>query len=498
MRRRLFTVAVVTATGFGLGGCGGCRRDADCGYNQHCAFEAESNQPGTCSPGCRSDLSCAADQSCSSGQCTRIPGCHSDSECNSGSVCSASRVCERKCNHLADPPCDPGSVCVPGDGARADTCRPGCTDNVDCSASSYCRPDPGGAAQCAPGCREDAGCSPGAWCQQGSCVLSKFVGLALDAKRVYYATEGANSGVVGSLPKSGGAATILASGLIRAYAVAVDGTSVYWTSSGAGPDFHVAAMSGAVMKAPLAGGNATTLASGLACPSALTVDGTSIYWVDGDRLMNAPVEGGPSRVLARWTSPFVEPCGTSGGPPLPVVPNGIAVDRTSVYFTTGITPLAFGAAPSGVSGMVMKVPLGGGDPVALASGLTSPTSVVIDGTSVYWVDRDRRSLRGNLMRAPLSGGSASTILSQPCSPFGLALDTADVYFTSVCGDELLGRVPTSGGYAELFTENPDHVTPGAIATDATSVYWTDWSLLEARVMKIAKASGASSVLASTP
>jgi hypothetical protein len=37
-------------------------------------------------------------------------------------------------------------------------------------------------------------------------------------------------------------------------------------------------------------------------------------------------------------------------------------------------------------GVVMKVPLDGGAPTRLASGLSSPTSIAVDDTSVYWAD----------------------------------------------------------------------------------------------------------------
>jgi hypothetical protein len=45
-------------------------------------------------------------------------------------------------------------------------------------------------------------------------------------------------------------------------------------------------------------------------------------------------------------------------------------------------------------GTVVKVPLGGGAPIVLASGQDSPASIAVDATSVTWVNEDG----GNVMR----------------------------------------------------------------------------------------------------
>jgi hypothetical protein len=37
-------------------------------------------------------------------------------------------------------------------------------------------------------------------------------------------------------------------------------------------------------------------------------------------------------------------------------------------------------------GLVLKVPLSGGNPLSLASGLAAPRDIAIDATSVYWVN----------------------------------------------------------------------------------------------------------------
>ena len=82
-----------------------------------------------------------------------------------------------------------------------------------------------------------------------------------------------------SVWSDGGAPIVLASGQVFPNAIAVDATSVYWTT-GSG---------GSVMKVPLTGGVPTTLASGQATPDGIAVDATSVYWVNSGVL--DPIKG---------------------------------------------------------------------------------------------------------------------------------------------------------------------------------------------------------------
>ncbi len=71
-----------------------------------------------------------------------------------------------------------------------------------------------------------------------------------------------------SVPISGGTPTTLASGQDNPGNMVVDDTSVYWANN---------STPGAIVKVPIAGGAPITLAAGVE-PWGIAVDATSVYW----------------------------------------------------------------------------------------------------------------------------------------------------------------------------------------------------------------------------
>ena len=139
--------------------------------------------------------------------------------------------------------------------------------------------------------------------------------VAVDAANAYWVTYATPGGVVMKVSLSGGTPVPLATQQNRAAPIAVDGTSVYWSSANA-----------TVGEVPLDGGALTTLVSGsspslASLPFSIAVDGTSVYWTDqvGGTVSKVSVEGGTVVTLATGQS----------------APGAIAVDGTSVYWTNG-------------------------------------------------------------------------------------------------------------------------------------------------------------------
>ena len=132
--------------------------------------------------------------------------------------------------------------------------------------------------------------------------------------------------------------------------IAIDGAHIYWTFSG-DPD----PTAGKILSLPLSGaGMPSSVVTGLDDPWAIAADASGIYWQDyGDGNVTHATADGSANTLA--TNQFA---GTT-----------IAIDESSVYFAA--------------AGKLSKVPKAGGAPVVLAY-VPNVFDIAVDDTSVYW------------------------------------------------------------------------------------------------------------------
>ena len=144
-------------------------------------------------------------------------------------------------------------------------------------------------------------------------VTSPF---ASDAANLYWFSDNDSFGVkLFSMPKSGAAPTMLASGGGPPDGPAFDGTSLYWTTSGGWsaplPPSTVSSLASA------GSGTPAVLATALDTPGDLAVDADNVYFtLHYDRIMKLPKSGGTPTTLATQL----------------MRPTSLVLDDTSVYF----------------------------------------------------------------------------------------------------------------------------------------------------------------------
>jgi hypothetical protein len=189
---------------------------------------------------------------------------------------------------------------------------------------------------------------------------------------------------------------------------------------------------------------------------------------------------------------------------------GLAVDDQFVYYSQ-----------PGVS-RIMRVPLAGGGPFAVARNAATPIFLVKDGASLYWTDAE---VDGKIMKLDLADGAKPvTLIDGQTKPRALAVRDGYVYWTDVMdgtllrtldhltgpddaavrtasrlasglsvtingtvfgptdlilvgdyayvpdGHRLIQRVPLAGG--DLETVAMASGTPYGLASDGVSIYWT--------------------------
>ncbi len=251
---------------------------------------------------------------------------------------------------------------------------------------------------------------------------------------------------------------------------------------------------------PVANAVATCTAgacSGFACVAGFTQCGASSCF----NLQNDPSNcgscghscGAASCVSGACASTTLATSGSIGG---------IAVDAANVYYTVSTQN------GSGTDGLVRSVPIGGGAPVTLASGLAFPVSIAVDATTVYWANQTANGgFTGSVQSEPIGGGTITTLASGLNYPAGVSVEHTvffnlkglvpieEVLFTN--GDASFNRMieglsPTGGAAITLYTTPKGH--PNYTAADTFNVYFTDYNL--GTVNKTGSFGGDSTVLAS--
>jgi len=165
------------------------------------------------------------------------------------------------------------------------------------------------------------------------------------------------------------------------YALAADGTNVYW--------FNGETL--ALDMAPKAGGTPMTVVSSLSTPSFLTAANGVVFWAFPTRIYECPI-GESSSTIANSSA------------------SGLAVAGADLFWTAGTS--------------VDKIPIGGGTVVTLAA-TQSTRLAATDGAYVYYAD-------GSIIEKVATNGGAPIALAAG-NARGVAVDATHVYWTDSGG-----------------------------------------------------------------
>jgi hypothetical protein len=271
---------------------------------------------------------------------------------------------------------------------------------------------------------------------------------------VYWSSSGDTNGFNGSINKipvngNGGQKTLLAGSLPSPGPIAIDGTNVYFTTTGGDAG-------GSVMKVPLGGGAPTTLASGQADPWGIVVDTSAIYWANTGTAAASYTDGSIMKLPLTSTTPVTLASQQSG-------PFYLAVDSANVYWTNSAqgTP--------GQPGQLMTAPIAGnGQPTVLVSNVVGGGPVAVNATTVFWAASTGATSSSIKQLALQVGADAGTFVGNLSNPQAIVLDSADMYFTD---NDQVQKVPLTGGTPSQLAVQ--RLNPAGVAVDCGSAYWVD-------------------------
>jgi hypothetical protein len=296
---------------------------------------------------------------------------------------------------------------------------------------------------------------------------------ACGARSTLDAAGGTSSPTTGSTTSSeagGGTTVVLATSPPGNYGIAVNTTTVFWTSE-----------DGNVRSVPIAGGPVTTLASGQTSPEGIAADEVNVYWV------NAASFAGEVLSLSAH-DPGGSPLLIANGQPRPEY---IAIDHENIYWTEtdGEAVIASAIGP---------VPAQG---VYLATVQARAAGIAVRGGTVFWADRGSGPGQGSIMAGNAFGPAApTTLVSGRSYPSAVAVDATSIYWLDTDGNQptskpLVMKMPQAGG-AAVTLATPSSSFVSSIAVDGTRVYWTQGGPAEGAVMAVSIEGGAPVTLAS--
>lgn len=280
------------------------------------------------------------------------------------------------------------------------------------------------------------------------------------------------------------------------FAVAVDGTNVYWTAhSDANTD-------GVVWTQAKSGGTATMLATMQYGPRDILVSGGNLYWNNyfgGEVWQLAPAPSGTSTNEVSAAGQIVQfAVDDTNHAVYHLEKNATAIFATPLdgsKTNTLVTPVVTGQRPTAFAtddtnlywinsgdNSIESTPLPSGTATPLQTGLTQPGLIVYFNGELYFtsaVSISKCSTTANSTVTPLATGLAKPVTS-------LVVDADGIYWTEIADGSVWRRKNSDGQVALVANQQAN---PRSLAVDATDIYWVNLGTAGANdgvIMKAAK------------
>ncbi len=266
-------------------------------------------------------------------------------------------------------------------------------------------------------------------------------GIALSATHVYW-TEGASGagGAIRRVPLGGGAVEMLGTTTARPSGIAVDATHVY-----------VATDAKNVVRVPIGGGAAEEIAKAIGtAPNpivAVAVDANGLFWLEGGSVRRAQTDGGEPLLIGSTSQETGQ---------------GISLHDGDVWWTS------YGANDASGRVASTKANADGGQPTIIyAQAEEQPWGITSGAGGTFWTSRAGGSIR---TKAPT--GSIVSLASGLATPSAIVLDGTTLWFTVRGPSPAVMKMPVAGGAPAVVVDATGKELADAIAVDATRVYWS--------------------------
>jgi hypothetical protein len=293
-------------------------------------------------------------------------------------------------------------------------------------------------------------------CPNGKCPttlagqLSSAASLRLGDADVYFL------GSIEKVSKTGGSPATLVGGTVSTFAA--DATGLYFLD-GNGTTVKTAGLDGSGVKdlAP---------ADGTQHTQSIALDDARVYWATQSADQHCTGVMALAKDGSGAATKVAEACDQTDT----VSPFGLAVDGTSVYWTSIVTP-------SFSSGTVWRAPKGGAGAAGeqLAFGKSSASRPLVQGSTLYW-------MQDGIMKIDLPDCKPLCTATHAAKTQGVsafAVDDASIY---AVGDGGLVRVDKASLVETQLANEAGH----DVVVDATSIFWSGGAPGAASIYALAK------------